>query len=103
MPSVCVFYELTGLPCPACGMTRSFVCFAHGHVADALHWNLLGPPLWLLLAFLLIRSLLTLTLRRPIFSVQLTTINRLSWAGISVLAMFGIARIILLTINHQKF
>ena len=36
---VCVFHELTGLPCVTCGMTRSAIAFFHGHFLDALRWN----------------------------------------------------------------
>jgi hypothetical protein len=43
LPSVCPFHELTGLPCPGCGLTRSFVCLAHGHLAESLRYHPLGP------------------------------------------------------------
>ncbi len=37
---ICVFKSLTNLPCPGCGMTRSFVYFAH---ADLLNSFLIHP------------------------------------------------------------
>ena len=43
MPSVCPFFNVTGVPCPGCGLTRSFVCFAHAHLSEAFRWHLLGP------------------------------------------------------------
>lgn len=46
LPSICAFSNLTGIPCPGCGLTRSFVCFAHGHFLDAFHWHPLGPLLF---------------------------------------------------------
>ena len=50
LPSVCVFHLLTRRPCPACGLTRSFVCFAHGHVAESFSYHPLGPILFIALA-----------------------------------------------------
>ena len=46
VPSVCVFFNLTGTPCPGCGLTRSFVSLAHGHVREAFVWHPLGPLLF---------------------------------------------------------
>ena len=46
LPSVCPFFNATGLPCPGCGLTRSFVCLAHGHLFEALRWHPLGPVLF---------------------------------------------------------
>ena len=39
----CVFYNLTGLPCPGCGMTRGFVAMGHGQLAAAWGYNPLAP------------------------------------------------------------
>ena len=46
VPSVCPFFNLTGLPCPGCGLTRSFVSVGHGHVREAFAWHPLGPLLF---------------------------------------------------------
>jgi len=46
MPSPCPFFHLTGLPCPGCGLTRAFVCVAHGHWGEAFRWHPLGPLLF---------------------------------------------------------
>jgi len=42
----CVFHAVTGLPCLACGLTRSFVFTAHGAFAHAFEMHLLGPILF---------------------------------------------------------
>lgn len=42
----CLFYKLTHVPCLACGLTRSFVCSAHGDFLNAFRMHLLGPLLF---------------------------------------------------------
>lgn len=43
---MCPFFNATGLPCPGCGLTRSFVCLGHGHLSEAFKWHPLGPLLF---------------------------------------------------------
>ncbi len=35
----CTFHNITGIPCPSCGATRSAVLLAHGAFYDALKMN----------------------------------------------------------------
>ncbi|NLO05953.1 MAG: DUF2752 domain-containing protein [candidate division WS1 bacterium] len=42
----CGFRWLTGLPCPACGLTTAFTLMARGDVAGAVAAHLLGPVLY---------------------------------------------------------
>ncbi|MGI8925207.1 MAG: DUF2752 domain-containing protein, partial [Tepidiformaceae bacterium] len=67
-PVVCPFRMATALPCPACGMTRSFIATADGGLARALAFHPLGPVLFaaavLFVAMpLLPRALVTLPAR----------------------------------------
>jgi hypothetical protein len=62
---VCVFHQLTGLPCLTCGMTRCGIEFFHGHFLAALKWNpLIFALLWGVIAFDLY-ALAAVALRRP--------------------------------------
>jgi hypothetical protein len=57
VPSLCLFKDLTGIPCPSCGTTRSLVALIHGNLKEALEINPLGliiaialvvVPLWII-------------------------------------------------------
>lgn len=41
--SICLFYNTTGVPCPGCGMTRSFLHLFKGHIGKAFHFHPLFP------------------------------------------------------------
>jgi hypothetical protein len=42
----CFFFQLTSLPCPACGLTTSFAHMARFEITSALRANVLGLPLF---------------------------------------------------------
>jgi hypothetical protein len=42
-PVVCPLRLVTGLPCPGCGLARSFVALAHQDPAASLAWHPFGP------------------------------------------------------------
>jgi hypothetical protein len=46
----CTFKDMTGLPCPSCGMTSSFALLVHGDVMNSLRANAVGTLLALLWA-----------------------------------------------------
>ncbi len=51
-PGVCLSRELFGVPCPACGLTRSFIFLAHGDWANSLAVHRLG---WLVALLVLLQ------------------------------------------------
>lgn len=55
MPVTCIFKTVTGISCPACGMTRSFLAILHFNFLEACFQNLLGIPLFIFLAFSVVR------------------------------------------------
>jgi len=103
LPSVCVFYDVTGLPCPGCGLTRAFVCFAHGRMLEACHWNILGPLLFLVFLFLFVRALLQIFYSRNILPISERLFQQLTCSGAAMFVLFGILRIAFLTVEHRKF
>lgn len=42
IPDTCSFKNLTGLPCPGCGLTRSIVAGMHGEFKASLIYHRLG-------------------------------------------------------------
>lgn len=54
LPGLCAFHELTGIPCPGCGLTRSWVSFLHGDLTASLAHHPLG---WLVLLYALAQGL----------------------------------------------
>lgn len=48
-PIVCPFRAVTGLMCPGCGLTRSFVAIGHLDFMRSVAHHPFGPPLYVLL------------------------------------------------------
>jgi hypothetical protein len=46
--TLCWFHGLTGLPCPGCGLTRSFASISHLELGAALHFHPFGVLLYAL-------------------------------------------------------
>lgn len=46
---VCVFYNIFGIPCPACGMTRAFNRIFMLKFKESFDYNLLGVPLFIII------------------------------------------------------
>jgi hypothetical protein len=42
LPDTCIFHNLTGLPCPGCGLSRSIVAAAHGEIINSFSHHRLG-------------------------------------------------------------
>lgn len=45
-PIFCPFRFLVGMPCPGCGLTRSFCALSQGNVSDAFMFHVFGPLLY---------------------------------------------------------
>lgn len=62
----CAVKRFLDIPCPGCGLTRSFAQLVHGNIIEALKFNVFGPVLAFIFIYIFIRRLLGLFLRRPI-------------------------------------
>ncbi len=84
---VCVFHQLTGLPCLTCGMTRCAIQFLHGHFLAALKWN---PLIFALLCGVIafdVYALLVLVTRTPRFRIAFRQAEKRYARGIVILAL----------------
>ena len=86
LPDLCAFHGMTGLPCPTCGITRSFSATAHGQLGQAFHYHAFGPFLFVLM---LAASLWTFT-GRPFPRVRAWMV----WALAAALLIYGVARMV---------
>lgn len=96
--TVCGFKTFTGLPCPGCGLTHSFCALGKAKVTDAFVFNLLGPPLFLSLFVLWIRSACVLMNRMAAVQRIDRGAERLQLvrAFVVAFAVYGVARIVYL-------
>lgn len=53
LPEVCALKRTTGVPCPGCGLTRSWVSAVHGDLGGSFAHHPLG---WLVLAYVLAQA-----------------------------------------------
>ncbi len=63
----CMFWKLTGLPCPTCGSTRSVVKLAYGDISSALLMNPLVTAGVLIAVLLFFYGIITLLFSLPRF------------------------------------
>jgi uncharacterized ParB-like nuclease family protein len=43
----CVWKQITGAPCPTCGLTRAFCALGHGRLGEALQLHVASPVVYL--------------------------------------------------------
>ena len=93
--TICGFKNLTGLPCPGCGLTHSFCALAKGSVGEAFEFNLLGPLLFAVLILVWVRSACVLLNREKAVQVFDRIAERFNVvrAFAYSFAIFGVARI----------
>ena len=53
-PVTCLFKTVTGIYCPACGMTRAFINILHFNFIEAFRQNILSIPLFFAIIYFII-------------------------------------------------
>ena len=65
-PILCPFRLATGLPCPGCGLTRSWIALAHGDVRGSLGEHPFGWAFMAAGTVLLVAVVIAVLRRRPL-------------------------------------
>jgi hypothetical protein len=86
----CPLYQLTGLACPGCGLTRGFHALFHGDVLTALDYNALLPVWALIIAYVWL-SLVVYAIRGKGLPMW-PTHPRVLWVFFIALFAFGVIR-----------
>ena len=97
----CTFLEVTGVPCPACGMTTSFALLVRGDVANSVRANWVGTLLaafclavvpWAAYAVVRGRSLFVRSLEKTLIGVVIAVLGlaMLRWAVVvALIRLYG--------------
>lgn len=90
--SICPFWNLTGLPCPGCGMTRALSALLHGDLRAAALFHPLSSLMMLALLVLVAAGFST----RLSFFLQShgRQLRRIVWLSVAVLLVFGLLRLV---------
>lgn len=89
LPIGCPIRYLTGIPCPTCGMTRSFTAIAQGDLVQALNYHLFGPVLFAMFAIAALHLVTELATRRSIQSVYRRWLTNPRWQRAALLIYLG--------------
>lgn len=94
-PVLCPFRALTGLPCPGCGLTRSWVYLMHGDVAPALASNWFGPVLILAVIALAVTSVRARSVGKRPADLDKLVRNPIVLGTFALFLTYGAVRLIL--------
>ena len=87
LPDLCLFHRLTALPCPTCGLTRSWAALLRGQIGISLRFHALGLPSLVLLGLFLGTE--SLWPRRRGIPMSLILLGALVWMAYGMGRMFG--------------
>jgi hypothetical protein len=94
-PTICPFRLATGLPCPGCGLTRSWVYLAHGRWADSVAANPFGVVAAALVVALIVTVLRSRARRDEPLELDVVVRRRWFRAIVGAWLTFAAARLML--------
>ncbi len=60
----CAIKNVVRIPCPGCGLTKSFVAFTHGKIIESFKFNLVGPILVCILMYIFAKKIIEIALNK---------------------------------------
>ena len=97
-PILCPFRLMTGLPCPGCGLTRSWIALVHGDISGSLAAHPFGGAFMFLGVALILAVGVALIRRRPLPAAT-RVVGRVAPASLFVgTVVFGFGRLALLAL-----
>lgn len=92
---VCPIRHLTGIPCPTCGMTRSFMAIGRGDLNQAVAEHLFGPILFASFVIAIVHVTLELLTRHQITALycQLLRLKKLQVLGLLTVLIYHSLRL----------
>ncbi|MGF1975057.1 MAG: DUF2752 domain-containing protein [Nostoc sp. CmiSLP01] len=97
--------HLTGIPCPTCGMTRSFMAIAQGNFPQAVVENLFGPLLFASFGIVTVHITVELLTKRRIiaFYCNLLKQRKLQIIGLFIVLTYYIIRLYKLSQTGEMY
>jgi hypothetical protein len=87
---VCPLFQMTGIACPGCGMTRGFHALFHGEILTALDFNAM-VPLWAFVFAYLFAAMFVIAVRGR--SPKLTIFKpKYIWGFFILMLVFAVVR-----------
>ena len=97
MPVTCVFKTVTGISCPACGMTRAFTYLFHFQLLDAIYQNILSIPLAIFLCYFIVHLVIDFVKNQFVYVPNLLQFLEKHYVSILILVFCS------LIFNNLKF
>lgn len=91
---VCVFKNMTNLPCPGCGLTRSFLYLGHLRIWDSLRMNPFGIVLFAFWGWATVKDVVWVFWRKRVPFLPEPVWSRGKTVFIVAMLVFGLARIV---------
>lgn len=101
LPSTCMFVQVTGYPCPTCGMTRAMIAIGKGNWHRAYIMNMMSFPLTGFLGLVWLGLIYDSVIRKRMLLYNWLR-QKLGWMigiGFAIIMIFGVIRIYILARN----
>lgn len=99
----CTFHNITGIPCPSCGATRSAIQFARGELLTSLRMNPLFFLLYLTVLLWGVVSVILFIIRKKIsITLNLFETRLIRWGALAIILLNWIYLILADSIDFNR-